>query len=77
MHEKENLKFLNLFFFLFQSLLVLIYLVKNGSEKSVTSAREHLYDLKSLESFAYTDENGKDQGINGKKILFYSIKLSY
>ncbi len=36
----------------------------------VTSAREHLYDLKSLENFSYNDEQGKDQGINGKnKIL--------
>lgn len=48
----------------YKSLLVLIYLIKNGSEKVVTSAREHLYDLKSLETFAYTDEQGKDQGIN-------------
>ncbi len=40
----------------------------------VTSAREHLYDLKSLESFSYTDEQGKDQGINGKnKIHFIKI----
>lgn len=31
----------------------------------VTSAREHLYDLKSLENFSYHDEQGKDQGING------------
>lgn len=48
----------------YKSLLVLSYLIKNGSEKVVTSAREHLYDLKSLETFAYTDEQGKDQGIN-------------
>jgi hypothetical protein len=47
-------------------LLVLIYLIKNGSEKVVSSAREHLYDLKSLENFSYHDEQGKDQGINGK-----------
>jgi len=33
----------------------------------VTSAREHLYDLKTLESFSYSDEQGKDQGINGRK----------
>ncbi|CAF1165658.1 unnamed protein product [Didymodactylos carnosus] len=46
------------------SLLVLLYLLKNGNEKVVTSAREHLYDLKSLESFSYSDEQGKDQGIN-------------
>ncbi|CAM4754384.1 unnamed protein product [Rotaria magnacalcarata] len=48
----------------YKSLLVLIYLIKNGSEKVVTSAREHHYDLKNLESFSYNDEHGKDQGIN-------------
>ncbi|CAF4701177.1 unnamed protein product, partial [Rotaria socialis] len=48
----------------YKSLLVLLYLIKNGSEKVVTSAREHHYDLKSLENFSYTDEQGKDQGIN-------------
>jgi hypothetical protein len=49
-----------------KSLILLNYLLKNGSEKVVTSSREHLYDLKSLETFAYVDENGKDQGVNGK-----------
>lgn len=48
----------------YKSLLVLSYLIKNGSEKVVTSAREHLYDLKNLETFSYHDEQGKDQGIN-------------
>ncbi|CAF1401949.1 unnamed protein product [Adineta steineri] len=48
----------------YKSLLVLIYLIKNGSDKVVTSAREHLYDLKSLESYSHHDEQGKDQGIN-------------
>merc|ERR1712142_1203805 len=38
--------------------------VKNGSERVVTSAREHIYDLRSLENFTFVDENGKDQGIN-------------
>jgi epsin len=45
-------------------LLLLNYLLKNGSEKVVTSSREHLYDIRSLETFSYCDENGKDQGIN-------------
>jgi hypothetical protein len=44
------------------------YLLKNGSEKVVTSAREHLYDLKGLETFSYVDENGKDQGVNSKSL---------
>lgn len=50
--------------FLFQSLLLLNYLVRNGSERVVTSSREHIYDLRSLENYTFTDEGGKDQGIN-------------
>ena len=45
---------------------MLNYLIENGAEKVVSSAREHLYDLRSLESFSFVDDNGKDQGINSK-----------
>lgn len=38
--------------------------MRNGSERVVTSSREHIYDLRSLENYTFTDENGKDQGIN-------------
>jgi hypothetical protein len=48
----------------YKSLLVLTYLLKNGSDKVLKSAREHIYDLKSLENFTYHDDHGKDQGIN-------------
>ncbi|XP_016388001.1 clathrin interactor 1-like [Sinocyclocheilus rhinocerous] len=48
----------------YKSLLLLAYLIRNGSERVVTSAREHLYDLRSIESYHYVDENGKDQGVN-------------
>ncbi|GAB6021858.1 hypothetical protein CHUAL_006027 [Chamberlinius hualienensis] len=48
----------------YKSLRLLDYLVRNGSEKVVTSAREHLYDLRSLEGFTFVDEHGKDVGIN-------------
>lgn len=44
--------------------MVLNYLIKNGSERVVTSAREHIYDLRSLENFSYIDDMGKDQGVN-------------
>ena len=40
------------------------YLVRNGSERVVTAAREHVYDLRSLENYTYVDELGKDQGVN-------------
>lgn len=72
----KNLSFLHIFCviyilltipFFFQSLILLSYLVKNGSERVVTSAREHIYDLRRLESYTFTDENGKDQGLNGKQ----------
>lgn len=48
----------------YKSLLLLNYLIRNGSERVVTSAREHIYDLRSLENYSYIDEIGKDQGIN-------------
>lgn len=48
----------------YKSLLLLNYLVRNGSERVVTSSREHIYDLRSLENYTFIDEFGKDQGIN-------------
>ncbi|XP_030371542.1 clathrin interactor 1 isoform X2 [Scaptodrosophila lebanonensis] len=48
----------------YKSLLLLNYLVRNGSERVVTSSREHIYDLRSLENYTFTDEGGKDQGVN-------------
>ncbi|KAK2873064.1 hypothetical protein QQF64_017196 [Cirrhinus molitorella] len=48
----------------YKALLLLAYLIRNGSERVVTSAREHIYDLRSMENYHFVDENGKDQGIN-------------
>ena len=49
---------------IYKSLVLLNYLLRNGSERVVTSAREHIYDLRTLENFTYIDELGKDQGVN-------------
>ena len=43
----------------YKSLLLLDYLLKHGSERVVTSAREHIYDLRTLENYTCVDENGK------------------
>ena len=43
---------------------MLEYIVKHGSERVVDDARSHLGTIKILRSFHYTDETGKDQGIN-------------
>lgn len=56
-----------------QSLLLLNYLVKNGSERVVTSAREHIYDLRGLENYSFVDEFGKDQGINIRYNCYLAI----
>ncbi|XP_029627678.1 clathrin interactor 1 [Salmo trutta] len=37
----------------YKSLLLLSHLIRNGSERVVTSAREHIYDLRSLESYHF------------------------
>ncbi|XP_012560638.1 clathrin interactor 1 isoform X2 [Hydra vulgaris] len=48
----------------YKSLLLLRYLITNGSERVVTSARDHLFDMRQLESYQHIDELGKDQGLN-------------
>lgn len=60
-----------------QALLVLNYLVRNGSERVVTSAREHIYDLRGLENYTYVDEFGKDQGINVRSVTSLTIHFHY
>uniref|UniRef100_A0A2K6FC46 Clathrin interactor 1 n=1 Tax=Propithecus coquereli TaxID=379532 RepID=A0A2K6FC46_PROCO len=40
----------------YKSLLLLAYLIRNGSERVVTSAREHIYDLRSLENYHFVGE---------------------
>ena len=40
------------------------YLIKNGSERVSEYASQHTFEMKSLQNFQFTDEKGKDQGIN-------------
>ncbi|KAK4691897.1 hypothetical protein P7C70_g9244, partial [Phenoliferia sp. Uapishka_3] len=49
---------------IYKALVLLEYLVKNGSERVIDDARSHLSLIKVLRNFHYTDEGGKDQGIN-------------
>ncbi|KAI9007398.1 hypothetical protein BC832DRAFT_555308 [Gaertneriomyces semiglobifer] len=48
----------------YKALQLLEYLMKNGSERVIDSAREHSYELRALRNFHYVDDKGKDQGIN-------------
>ncbi|KAG7273531.1 hypothetical protein CRUP_009880 [Coryphaenoides rupestris] len=56
-----------------ESLLLLAHLIRNGSERVVTSAREHLYDLRSLEGYHF---NGKDQGVNVRQKVKDMVELA-
>jgi ENTH domain len=49
-----------------QALVLLEYLIKNGSERVVDDARSHIATIKILRNFHFIDDKGKDQGINGK-----------
>ncbi|XP_001640851.3 clathrin interactor 1 isoform X2 [Nematostella vectensis] len=60
---------------IYKSLLLLGYLLKNGSDRVVTNARDHIYDMRQLENFHHTDENGKDQGINVRHKVKELIEL--
>ncbi|KAK0148096.1 Clathrin interactor 1 [Merluccius polli] len=66
----------------YKSLLLLAHLIRNGSERVVTSSREHLYDLRSLESYHFVGkylcvvyENGKDQGVNVRQKVKDMVEL--
>ncbi|KAJ3413507.1 Epsin-3, clathrin recruitment and traffic between the Golgi and endosome [Chytridiales sp. JEL 0842] len=48
----------------YQALQLLEYLIKNGSERVIDHARDHVYELKALKNFNFIDDKGKDQGIN-------------
>jgi len=48
----------------YKGLLVLDFLIKNGSDRCVVNAKEHVYDLRTLQHYHHTDNKGKDQGIN-------------
>ncbi|CAH8463110.1 unnamed protein product [Schistosoma haematobium] len=60
MHPEDRLSWGRVY----KSLVVLTFLLKNGSDYVLQSAQDHIYDIRTLESFRYFDENGKDQGMN-------------
>ncbi|KAL7746590.1 Epsin-3, clathrin recruitment and traffic between the Golgi and endosome [Sorochytrium milnesiophthora] len=49
---------------IYKALTLLEYLLKNGSERVIDSARSNNYELRALDNFHHIDEAGKDQGIN-------------
>ena len=50
-----------------QALTLLEYLLRNGSERSVEDARDHMYQLRTMCDFQYVEAGGVDQGTNGAR----------
>lgn len=50
----------------YKSLVLLEYLVKNGSERVVRQCVDNLFSIQTLKDFQFLDKDGKDQGSNGK-----------
>lgn len=48
----------------FKALILLDYLLQNGSEQVIAYTKENLYVVKTLKEFQYIDDEGRDQGIN-------------
>ena len=51
----------------YKSLVVLEYLVKNGSERVVRQCVDNLFSIQTLKDFQFLDKDGKDQGSNGER----------
>lgn len=41
-------------------------LLKTGSERVISNARDHLFEMRALESYKCIDERGRDQGVNSE-----------
>ena len=48
----------------YKSLNLLDHLLRNGSDRVIEDARDHLRELKALQKFEFVDPEGKDTGVN-------------
>ncbi|XP_065911863.1 epsin-1-like isoform X2 [Dysidea avara] len=48
----------------YKSLVVVDYLVKNGSERVAQQCRDNIFSIQTLKDFQFIDKDGKDQGVN-------------
>ncbi|KAI9594334.1 hypothetical protein BDF19DRAFT_445599, partial [Syncephalis fuscata] len=60
---------------IYKSLVLIEFLVKNGAERVIDDCRGRLSLLKSMRSFNYIDDDGKDQGINVRNRAKELVKL--
>lgn len=61
----------------FKTLTVLDYILHAGSENVVLYFQENIYLVKTLREFVFVDEDGKDQGANGRLLLHWNLHEAY
>lgn len=50
-------------------------LIKMGNEKVISNARDHVFEMRVLESYKCIDERGRDQGVNIRHRVKQIIEL--
>jgi epsin len=50
---------------MWQSLLLIDYLLKNGAEQVIRECRDNVIQIQTLTEFQHIDENDKDVGLSG------------
>eukprot|EP00003_Mantamonas_plastica_P023054 TRINITY_DN4046_c0_g1_i14.p1 TRINITY_DN4046_c0_g1~~TRINITY_DN4046_c0_g1_i14.p1 ORF type:complete len:678 (-),score=312.97 TRINITY_DN4046_c0_g1_i14:127-2160(-) len=59
----------------YKSLTLLDYLVRNGNERVIDVCRQHSFNLRTLTSFKFMDDNNVDQGANVREKVKRLIEL--
>merc|ERR1719487_514995 len=59
----------------YKTLNLLDHLIRNGSERVIEDARDHLRELKGLGKFEFVDPEGKDTGVNVREKSKQIIEL--
>ena len=59
----------------YKALQLIEFLIANGSEQVIDGCRNRLYDIKAMQNYRYTDENGKDQGSNSNLCIISTTSL--
>ena len=59
----------------YKTLNMLDHLIRNGSDRVVEDARDHLRELKALQKFEFVDPEGKDSGVNVREKARLIVEL--
>merc|ERR1719440_795358 len=59
----------------YKTLNMLDHMIRNGSDRVIEDARDHLREIKGLQKFEYIDPEGKDSGANVREKAKQIVEL--